>query len=125
MRILKREVEGGVTLADWHGGFIGISKSKKSWRHVDAYYENCPCCKGAFDLTIELFGFEIMAYNDGGPCLLEALFEDYALADHVLADHASKNIEPELAPPITGQKRRYTRPDLQVRPERLASVSQR
>ena len=107
MRILKREVEGGVTLADWHGGFIGISKSGNSWRHVGAWYESCPCCKGAFDLTIELFGFEIMAYNDGGPCELEAYMGDY---------------QQDLTPAQPMVKPRYTRPDIQVVPERLASV---
>ena len=77
MRFLKREDEGGVTLADWHGGFVGINKSGSGWRHLDAWYESCPCCKGAFDLTIELLGFEFMAYNDGGPCELEAFWEDF------------------------------------------------
>jgi hypothetical protein len=77
MRLLKREAEGGFTIADWHGGFIGFSKSNQSWRHVNAWYDSCPCCKGAFDLTIEILGLEFMAYNDGGPCELEAYVEDY------------------------------------------------
>ena len=77
MRILKREVEGGFTIADWHGGFIGISKSGQGWRKVSAWFERCPCCEGAFDLTVEFLGFELMAYNDGGPCELEAYVEDF------------------------------------------------
>jgi hypothetical protein len=77
MRLFRREVEGGFTLIDWHGGFVGINKTGKNWRHVDAWYESCPCCKGAFDLAIELFGYELAAYNDGGPCELEAFFEDF------------------------------------------------
>ena len=77
MRFLKREDEGGITLADWHGGFIGINKSANGLRHVDAWYESCPCCKGAFDLSIEVLGIEFMVYNDGGPCELQAFYEDF------------------------------------------------
>lgn len=76
MRILKREAEGGITIIDWHGGFLGVSKNGHNWRHFRAWFDNCPCCKGAFDLGIEAFGFELMAYNDGGPCELEEYYED-------------------------------------------------
>jgi hypothetical protein len=77
MRILKREVEGGITIADWHGGFVGISKSGHGLRQAGAWLERCPCCQGAFDLTVEFLGFEFMAYNDGGTCELEGYVEDY------------------------------------------------
>jgi hypothetical protein len=77
MRILKREVEGGITIADWHGGFIGISRSRQGWRKASAWFERCPCCEGAFDLTVEFLGLELMAYNDGGSCELEAYVEDF------------------------------------------------
>ena len=76
MRILKKEAEGGLTIADWHGGFIGVNKSGNDWRQISAWYESCPCCKGAFDFTFEMLGFELMAYNDGGLCELEVYMEE-------------------------------------------------
>ena len=108
MRILKREVEGGVTLADWHGGFIGLSRSGNGLRHIDAWYESCPCCKRAFDFSIELLGFQLMIYNEGGPCELQAFLEDF-----------QENAIPKR--PYT--KPQISQPDIHVRPERIASVT--
>jgi hypothetical protein len=77
MRFLKKEAEGGLTIADWHSGFIGVVKNGHSLRHVDAWYESCPCCKGAYDIGLEILGFEIIAYNDADSCELEATVEDF------------------------------------------------
>jgi hypothetical protein len=77
MRLLKREDEGGLTIADWHGGFIGIVKNGHGLGHFRVWNERCPCCKGAFDVGIEALGFEFIAYNDGDSCELEAYIEDY------------------------------------------------
>ena len=75
MRILKKEAEGGLTIADWHGGFVGSSKNGSD-KHFHAWFERCPCCRGAFDFGVEVFGYELVAYNDGDSCELEATIED-------------------------------------------------
>jgi hypothetical protein len=77
MRLLKKEAEGGITIADWHGGFIGIVKNGNRLSHFRVWNESCPCCKGAFDMGIELLGFEFIAYNDGDSCEFEAYIEDF------------------------------------------------
>ena len=109
MRFLKKKAEGGVTLMDWNGGFIGISRSGRGWLQFRASYENCSCCKKAFDLSLEVLGFQLMVYNDGGPCEQKAFLLDF-----------QENAIPRK--PNTREQIAY--PDLHLRPERLASQRQ-
>jgi hypothetical protein len=86
MRFLRREAEGGLTIAEWYGGFAGVCLNGHSRKKLEVSIERCPCCRGAFDIRIEIFGLELMAYNDGGPCEWETvleLSEDQAAASQI------------------------------------------
>jgi hypothetical protein len=72
MIILRREEEGGLTLLDWGEGFIGLGKSQAGFRLFHFTFERWPCCPGALEFSLEIMGLMLFAYNEGGPCKLEA-----------------------------------------------------
>jgi hypothetical protein len=75
MVILRREEEGGLTLLDWGEGFIGLGKSQAGFRPFHFSFERWSCCPGAMEFTLEIMGLMLFAYNEGGPCKLEAMDE--------------------------------------------------
>jgi len=84
---MRRDAEGGFTLADWGEGFVGISKSLSGFRPFRYSFERWSCCQGAFELTLEIMGLMIFAYNEGGPCEqeLHGQIDDQPLFDIDLA----------------------------------------
>lgn len=74
MRLFKREEEGGITVADWDDGFVGLSQNQGKKRTFNFGFERWHCCPGAFELNIELLGLMFVIYNEGGPCQLETYF---------------------------------------------------
>jgi hypothetical protein len=77
MRLLSRETEGGLTVVDWDDGFIGLSRKESNRKAFAFHLERWPCCPGSLELSIELFGMVFVAYNEGGPCQLESLMDEW------------------------------------------------
>ena len=80
MNLFRKEEEGGLTLVDWDDGFIGLSRSPAGFRPFHFTFERWACCPGALELTLEIMGVMLFAYNEGGPCKLEAPEEEVEIA---------------------------------------------
>ena len=76
MLLLRRDGEGGFTLAEWENGFVGLYENKPNPRVFHFNFTRWPCCSGGFELTLELLGFTLFAFNEGDYCEMEMLVED-------------------------------------------------
>jgi hypothetical protein len=75
MRLFSMEAENSLTIVDWEDGFIGLSRKHGARKPFGFQLERWRCCPGSFECSIELFGWMLVAYNEGGPCHLEEFIE--------------------------------------------------
>ena len=75
MRLFSMEAEDSLTIVDWQDGFLGLSRKQGDRKPFGFQLERWRCCPGSFECSIELFGWMLVAYNEGGPCHLEEFIE--------------------------------------------------
>lgn len=71
MRLLSKDDEGGITLIDWDDGFVGLNRRRSDRKPFAFHFERWSCCPGSLEISLELLGVVLVAYNEGGPCQLE------------------------------------------------------
>ena len=75
MRLFSMEAENSLTIVDWEDGFVGLSRKQGGRKPFGFQFDRWRCCPGSFELSVELFGWLLVTYNEGGPCHLEEFME--------------------------------------------------